>query len=224
MSLLCRSLLLSNLHVFFLCVHGSGVSKRDNTVNFSQAVIQISGAGNSASQNSNTQGSTQASNGIQNGNTQISGGQSNTAPAVSISPALGVCPVNQGYPRNPGSCDGGSIPLVPSSVASDPNCPSGTASCQMTGHPGFCCPFSTRCCIDFIHQAACCPVGTCCEGIVQYGSIGPPGGSMNPSNANSQSNAASRRSQAPLMGPIGILLLVICLNYCITGGKRRMES
>ncbi|KAL8982384.1 MAG: hypothetical protein Q9205_003083 [Flavoplaca limonia] len=95
----------------------SGASKRDNTVNFSQAVVQISGTGNSASQNSNTQGSSaqssssQANNGIQNGNTQISGEQSNTSPAVSISPALGVCPVNQGYPRNPGSCDSGSIPL-----------------------------------------------------------------------------------------------------------------
>lgn len=127
---------------------------------------------NSDAQGSSAQSSSsQANNGIQNGNTQISGGQSYTSPAASISPALGVCPVNQGYPRNPGSCDSGFNPLVPSSVASDPNCPSGTASCQMIGHPGFCCLFSSRCCIDFIHQAACCPVGTCCEGIVSYGSI-----------------------------------------------------
>ena len=220
MSLLYRSLLLSILLVFFLCVHSLGASKRDNTVNFSQAVVQISRAGNSASQNSNTQGSSaqssssQANNGIQNGNTQVSGEQSNTSTAVSITPALGVCPVNQGYPRNSGSCDSGSIPLVPSSVASDPNCPAGTASCQMTGHPGYCFPFSTRRCIDFIHQAACCPVGTCCEGIVEYGSIGPPGGSWTPSNANSQSNAASPKSQAPLMGLIRMLLLLLYLFSC----------
>lgn len=210
-----KSLLLLTFLVVLLCLHESNASKRDNTVNFSQAVVQISGTGNSASQNSNTQSSSsqssssQANSGIQNGNTQNPGGQSYTSPAASASPALGVCPANQGWPRSPGSCDSGYVPLVPSSAASDPKCPSGTASCQMTGHPGFCCPFSSWCCIDLIHQAACCPVGTCCEGVVQYGSAGPPGGSIIWSNVNSQNNAGNGRLRVPLMGMTWVTLLFI---------------
>lgn len=135
---------------------------RSNTINFNQAVSQIAN-GNTASQQAG-------------GNPQSSSNRQWSPDPPTA--AVAVCTLNQGWPSRPGSCNGGTHPPLPSSIARPPNCPWGTISCAMTGHPGFCCQNSDWCCIDQMQQAACCPIGSCCTGALTYGLSGPPGGQL----------------------------------------------
>lgn len=190
----------------FLVVLSPWASEAQNTVGFQQAVVQISGSGDSISQSGNVQGSGSQSSNAQSSNYQAGDGQSSNGQWYgSPSPAFAVCPINQGWPTLPGSCDGGTISPVPPSVARPPNCPLGTVSCEYTGHPGFCCASASWCCIDLIHQPACCALGSCCSGAIDYGPAGPPGGTPPTINNN------ARRMRVSAKGMLSMTL------FCVYG-------
>ena len=223
--------------VWLLSILSPSPSRAQDTVDFQQAMVAISGSDNSVSQSGNVQGDGSQSSNVQgdgsqssnaqgtnnqNGNPQSSSGQGNNNEVGSTpsnnndqwynspSPAIAVCPVNQGWPRLPGSCDSGTDPPIPPTVSKPPQCALGTVSCAVTGHPGFCCPSSDFCCIDSIHQAACCPIGSCCTGALDYGVNGPPGGITIVNNNNpSISISKARKLEASDTGIVGVTLVWI---------------